>query len=251
MFFILSKILSIFSSPINLVFLIFIIGIFQFKKHKKLKYIKISLYLFLFISNGFISNIALRFFEAKPIPFKEVKHHNYGIMLSGITRQNSALEDRISYTQGINRLYHTFNLYQQKKIDKIIVTGGNASIIGNNKPEADQLAQTLIEWGVPSRNIIIENEAQNTYQNAIKSVKLIPKNSTAIIITSAFHMYRSKKCFEKTGATFDTFPTDYYNTKDYYTPQNLLFPSISALKRWNIITHELLGLVSYKIAGYI
>lgn len=251
MFFILSKILAFLTSPFNWVFLIFIFGIFRYKKYKSTKHIKVSLYLFLFISNGFVSNSIIRQFEAKPIPFDQVKHYDYGIVLSGITTPNSVIEDRISYTQGVNRLYHTFNLYQLKKIDKIIVTGGNGKIMSDNKPEAENLAKTLIEWGVPHKDIIIEINAQNTHQNAVNSVKLIPKNSSAIIVTSAFHMYRSKKCFDKTGVNYDTFPTDYYSTKNKYTLSNLLIPNLSALKKWNIISHELIGIISYKIAGYI
>lgn len=251
MFFIFSKLLSVLSSPLNLVFLLFIFGIYKYKRDNKTNYIKVSLYLFLFISNGFISNTVLRIFEAEPVPFEKVKHHDYGIVLSGVTQHNSPLTDRISYTQGVNRLYHTFNLYQQDKIDKILVTGGNGKVLSNDRPEAEKLAKTLIEWGVPSQDIIIESNAQNTYQNAVNSVKLLPKNSSAIIITSAFHMYRSKKCFEKAGANYSTFPTDYYSTKHTYNLNYIILPNISALKRWNVLSHEILGIISYKIAGYI
>ena len=151
----------------------------------------------------------------------------------------------------MNRLYHALRLYQEKKVKKILVTGGNGKVLSKDKGEAIKLAQTLIEWGVPRVDIIIENKAQNTYQNAVNSIKLIPDSASAIIITSAFHMYRSKKCFDKLGVSYSTFPTDFYSTKNIYTPQELLFPSANAISRWNIISHEIIGLFMYKLMGYV
>ena len=64
-------------------------------------------------------------------------------------------------------------------------------------------------------------------------------------------MYRSKKCFDKLGVSYSTFPTDFYSTKNIYTPQELLFPSANAISRWNIISHEIIGLFMYKLMGYV
>ncbi len=47
------------------------------------------------------------------------------------------------------------------------------------------------------------------------------------------------------------FATDFYSHENRYTPGELLFPTEKALNKWTIIIHEIIGIVSYKIVGYI
>ena len=46
--------------------------------------------------------------------------------------------------------------------------------------------------------------------------KLIPNNSSIILVTSAFHMHRSKYLFEKQGFEVTPFPVDFRSSMQKY-----------------------------------
>ena len=72
-----------------------------------------------------------------------------------------------------------------------------------------------------------------------------------LLITSALHMPRAKMCFEKEKVNFIPFAVDRVAGPprpafDYY-----VFPEASNILRWYHLLHEIIGLISYKIAGYV
>jgi len=71
------------------------------------------------------------------------------------------------------------------------------------------------------------------------------------LITSAFHMKRAQACFKKQDVKFDVFSTDLYTGELEYTPFDLFVPNVGAIKTWTILIKEWLGMIAYKVAGYI
>ena len=75
-------------------------------------------------------------------------------------------------------------LYENKMVDKIIVSGG----IANDKvnvSEAEKMKEYLINKNVSADLIIEENKSMSTYQNALYSVPLaIKENANLIVVTS-------------------------------------------------------------------
>ena len=67
------------------------------------------------------------------------------------------------------------------------------------EPEGFILKDKAISLGVPQTKIIVTEKVKNTYEESIAVTKLIPNNSSIILVTSAFHMDRSKYLFEKQG----------------------------------------------------
>jgi uncharacterized SAM-binding protein YcdF (DUF218 family) len=72
-----------------------------------------------------------------------------------------------------------------------------------------------------------------------------------LVITSGFHLKRSLLCFRKLGMDVDGFSTDFYTKDRTFSLDMILIPDPSAFRDWHMIIHEILGLLSYKIAGYI
>ena len=69
-----------------------------------------------------------------------------------------------------------------------------------------------------------------------------------LLITSASHMYRSVKIFQKQGIAVIPVPVD------YQTGQRLHWGSFDLLegaKQWNNLLHETVGLLAYCITGKI
>ncbi len=114
----------------------------------------------------------------------------------------------------------------------------------------------MLVAGVDEKDILLEEQAKNTYQNAILSKKILEEqrfdfNQPILLITSAFHMKRSEGCFDKAGMIVDTFPVDYYSQDLRVNIQTLLFPKPFSIMIWNVLFKEWTGIIIYKVAGYI
>jgi len=92
------------------------------------------------------------------------------------------------------RTQYAVTLYKQGYANKIIVSGG---IVYNKISMAQLMAQQAEELGVPSENIILEDQADSTFDNATFTKDILIKNDfrSAIIVTSDYHTRRSKMIF--------------------------------------------------------
>lgn len=120
--------------------------------------------------------------------------------------------------------------------------------------ESDIIVKVLLQSGIPMNDIIIENQSRNTYENAIFSTEILHQNfpdSKVLLITSAFHMRRSLACFRKAGMILDPYPVDKKARHETITPDRIFLPDPGCLIYWDILIHEWIGMVTYKIQGYI
>jgi len=103
-----------------------------------------------------------------------------------------------------SRVNEGIKLYLSNYANKIIYTGGNAA---NNCIEADVMADYSITKGIPDTVIIRETNAQNTYQNAYYSVKIMNNLNfkSAAIITSDFHIKRASNIFANYNISYRMF----------------------------------------------
>ena len=255
MFFIFSKILLSTLSP----FLWFQISLllFIFLKNelwkKRFKYI--TLIILFFFSSGFPIGLLIRNWEIPGKKIKDVKNYDVGIVLSGMVEFNQELEV-LTIRRGADRIWQAISLYKKRKIKKILISGDSGYVIRGGLHEASQLKELLINWGIPKKDILIENQSKNTYQNAVFTTKFLNKefsNKRFLLITSAIHMKRAAACFKKQGLKFDLFSTDHYNIKqkkDEFTPDTLL-PSINSFVLWEVYLKEIVGYTVYSSQGYL
>jgi uncharacterized SAM-binding protein YcdF (DUF218 family) len=188
-------------------------------------------------------------------PYKNVKAYEAGILLTGVTNGDLTPTDRVYFSKGADRVTHTLQLYRLNKIKRIIITGGVGELIGTARPEAELLKEALLLMKVPAHDIIIENKARNTHENAKYSKVVVDSlhlsSTQCLLITSAFHMRRSRACFKKVGLDIDTFTVDFYSHKREFGPDELLIPRIEAMMVWHKLAKEWVGMMAYKVAGYI
>lgn len=253
MFFVLSKIVYWLIMPTSLLAWLIIASILIKKDIQKKKLRWLAFGLFLFFTNPFIATVAINTWEPAAVTYDELDNtYTYGIVLSGITNPNRPPFDRVQFNKGADRIVHAIDLYKKEKIEKILITGGSGTLTFKGNKEAHALKKFALDSGIPLSDIIMEDKARNTRENALLSKGLMPKTSNkALLITSAFHMYRAKNCFEKVELAVTPFPTDYYGRMMRYTPDDLLIPSLYGLKIWTILTKEWIGIIAYKAAGYI
>jgi len=91
-------------------------------------------------------------------------------------------------------------LYQDNPDLKIIVSGGRGQYQGRSEMPtiAEVLKQELIERGVPSGNIILEDKSGNTWEQlqALKSLLAQKKINDVAIISNEYHLPRIKAMIE-------------------------------------------------------
>ncbi len=128
---------------------------------------------------------------------------------------------------------------------KPIILSGGASI--GAIPEASIMKQLLLEFGVNENEILADLRSRDTLENALYVKKICEriKCSKITLVTSAFHMKRAKKTFEKMGLRVQPYPTDFKFEGRY----NLysLFPKYSVLYDSSIAIREHIAILFYNL----
>ena len=71
------------------------------------------------------------------------------------------------------------------------------------------LKEYAITNGIPSEKILVTKDVVNTAVEAVAVRELISPSKRIILVTSAFHMYRAKRLFEKQGFIVIPYKVDY------------------------------------------
>ncbi|TXE05589.1 YdcF family protein [Algoriphagus aquimarinus] len=256
MFFYLSQFLSFLAMPLTIISLLIVIGALYVKKKWGKRILWTGIFLLWFFSNQFIANQAMLAWEPEFKAFTAVKNHEIGIVLTGVTNMSKTAYDRTFFNKGADRITHALQLYRMGKIKKILITGGQGLNPVNPQSEAELLQRFLLMTGVPAEDVMIEDQAKNTAQNALFTKEFFKKNGINteqefLLITSAFHMYRAKGCFDKVGLNTTTFPTDYYSHDTKYDFPSFVYPSPSSIENWHKLVKEWIGIVVYTAVGYM
>lgn len=255
MFFILSKTLNYLVLPLTIIVILLLVSAFLKKPKWKTITFWSGLGLLLFFTNHFIANEVMRSWEVDTVPLKEMKTYSLGIVLTGSTIPNMEPTDRVYFARGADRVTHTVQLYKEGFLKKILISGGTGSLVDVDEPEADKFRKVMIMMGVDSADIMIENQTRNTYESAVEVKKLLSTMGIAsndcLLITSAFHMRRSLACYRKQGLELQPFSTDFYAHPPRYHVDAFIIPKLDALQIWHKLAKEWVGLLAYKMAGYI
>lgn len=191
----------------------------------------------------------------KPYPSEKLTEvYDVGIVMGGSMRYYDEDADRIVYAQSVDRLLQTMQLYHDHKIKKILLTGGSGFVNYQDWKESGLIAKVLLKSGVKAEDIILENNSRNTYENAVYSAKMLQTGnygSRYLLITSATHMKRSLACFRKAGIQTVPFPVDPRSSVQFYTPDKIIIPDADNLVSWDVLIHEWIGMLMYRMMGYI
>ena len=148
-----------------------------------------------------------------------------------------------------DRVWRAARLYHAGKAPLVIVTGG--PVWPDAGPsDASVMHVQLRALGVPEHATIIENESRNTRQNALFAVELAAslKIEHVLLVTSAYHMPRASAAFGRTLHVTHAAP----RRLNRRLPRILLFlPSAPALSRSTKALREYLGLVVYRLRGWV
>ena len=110
--------------------------------------------------------------------------------------------EQMSWTL-LERVNKGLQILQDNPYMKVVVSGGQGP--GEAISEAEAMALYLEKNGIPSNRIIMETQSTSTMENFFNSRILLEEiedfsfNGPVLIITSDFHMYRSKILAERNG----------------------------------------------------
>jgi len=256
MVYFLSQLFSFLILPLTIIMILFLAGIILMKRKVGRRLILAAFILLCLFSNRFLANKAINAWEPDFKIIATLPEYEVGIVLTGVTNLNKTADDRTFFDRGADRATHAMQLYKEGKIKKILITGGEAYFSANDNKEAELIANFMYLADVPREDVMIESKAVNTRENALFAKdKLLAEGygleSTYLIITSAFHMKRSKACFDKIGMNTDTYPVDYYGSDSKANFQSLIQPSPNSIVIWQKMVKEWAGIVMYKVVGYI
>lgn len=141
-----------------------------------------------------------------------------------------------------NRLLTCAQLYHQLRLP-IVVSGGQ--VYQTTGPEALIARMILLDLGVPDEQILIEADSLNTTQNATNVKQILNQGHfrKPILITSAFHLPRAVRQFQKVGIEVTPYPADYHSNVSFQFSSRQLIPSAVALNDLSLALKEYFGLL--------
>ena len=114
------------------------------------------------------------------------------IVLGTIVRRDGSVAPIL---QG--RLDKALVLYKKNQVEKIVVSGEDDDAVS----QGAAMQKYLIEHGVDSNDIFVDNSGDNTYLTAKNFIELNKQHSfsSAVVVTNFYHVTRCKYIFKKLG----------------------------------------------------
>ena len=251
MFFVLSKVLHFLITPFYWILILSIFYLFTKSAIIKKK-IKIAiLFIAIIFTNPFIYDTLVRKYQPLLTKLDSTEHYSVGILLGGFSMFDRY--DQGYFGNNADRFIQAANLYHSGNIKKILMTGGVGRLFQKEPTEASFAFGELIRNGVKKEDIIFEDRSRNTIENAIFSRALLDsmkEQQPYLLITSALHMPRSLKVFQKAGyQNIISYPCDYKVIDTKLSLDEIIVPNIKLLNDWQYFLHELVGTIAYKLTG--
>lgn len=176
------------------------------------------------------------------------------VVLGGMAAPGKKPDDRTHFPGSPDRLLHAFQLYKLGKAKNILISGGSGDLLGKRIPEAQYLANVLMLCDMDTTHLWFESKSKNTRENALFTKELLEKKINKevklLLVTSAWHMRRSVGCYEKAGMKVTPFSVDAkidHEASFWFS----LVPNPNAPGKWQVLIHEVIGYLTYKMVGYV
>ena len=239
----LHKILPFFISPLGIILLFLIISLFS----KKRVFVFLAFLVLLVSSNPMVGNYLMKKLEYpyQPIPISSIKENDAIMVLGGMINKVGSVKYTAYEFSDPDRFFAGIDLIKNSKADKLIFAGSQLPWANNWEPEGNILKSKAISLGVPGV-ILVTEKVKNTYEESLALAKLISKKSSIILVTSAYHMQRSKYLFEKQGFDVIPYPVDFKSSNIKVSIMSFM-PDIDSLYKSSLFIRENIGRLYYKL----
>jgi uncharacterized SAM-binding protein YcdF (DUF218 family) len=148
-----------------------------------------------------------------------------------------------------DRFFGGIALFKAGKAKMLVFTGGKMPWDKAKKTEGEVLKEYAISNGIPAEKIFVTKDVENTADEAVAVKELISPSKRIILVTSAYHMYRAKRLFEKQGIEVITYKVDYKSERNKEITIIDFLPNSNYLKNSETGLREIIGRILYKIKG--
>jgi len=241
----LHKILPTFVLPIMLVIIVILIGLIKNKKN--LIYIAIGvLYI---ISTPIFSNNFFKLVEGSEYrkPISTIDSADAIVVLSGMLEINEVGDSTYIEWGDPDRFFGGIALFKAGKAQKLVFTGGKMPWNKVKKTEGEVIKEYAISNGIPEEKIFVTKDVENTADEAVAVKELISPSKTIILVTSAYHMCRAKRLFEKQGFEVIPLKMDFKASGNNQVTFMDFLPSAESLELTETGVREILGRLFYLI----
>ena len=241
----LHKILPTFVLPIMLVIIVILIGLI--KNKKKIIYIAIGvLYI---LSTPIFSNNFFKLVEGSEYrkPISAIDSADAIVVLSGMLEINEVGDSTYIEWGDPDRFFGGIALFKAGKAQKLVFTGGKMPWDMAKKTEGVVLKEYAISNVIPSEKIFVTKDVENTADETVAVKELISPSKRIILVTSAFHMYRAKRLFEKQGFIVITYRVDYKASRNSTLPLMAFLPSAGNIELTETGIREIFGRLFYLV----
>ena len=269
LFFVFSKIVQFCIEPLNWVIVFVLLSLLFMglrKPHLCRRFVLLALADLFIVAWLPTSEVFLRALEdaAPKVNLAQMSEKDFGgiIILGGAIEGGEIAWDRgeVSIYSSAERVTKAFELIRKYPDLPFIFSGFSGRLSPIGMSEADAFKQLVLEQGLPETNAHYENQSRNTYENVLYMKPMILELGAQgvaqadqppkpwLLITSASHMYRSLKIFQKQGIEVIPIPVDYQTGHRLRWGR---FDLEDGVQNWNKLMHELIGLLAYWITGKI
>jgi uncharacterized SAM-binding protein YcdF (DUF218 family) len=228
-----------------LVIIVILIGLI--KNKKKLIYIAIGV--IYIISTPIFSNNFFKLVEGSEYrkPISAIDSADAIVVLSGMLEINEVGDSTYIEWGDPDRFFGGIALFKAGKAQKLVFTGGKMPWDKAKKTEGEVLKKYAISNGIPSEKIFITKDVENTADEAVAVKELIGANKKIILVTSAYHMYRAQRLFEKQGFEVIAYKVDYKVAGESKLTIMAILPSAGNLELTETGIREIIGRLYYSI----
>lgn len=247
MFFYISKAIVFLTDPLFVFFLFCFFFLFRLKRRL---FPMLVFLIFYFLSTSFVSQRLMFALENLKQPTIQEKQYDAVVVLSGMLRLTLSSSEKIEFNDAVDRILAGIDIVQSNKAKYLVLSGGDGSMFQTGRSESNLLADFSKTLGVSQGKILVDHNSKNTFENAVNTKKIITDRQfkDVLLITSAFHMFRSQGCFNRQGMLVDVFPVDYRATLKVSDYRDFL-PSAGALSQSRRFIHETIGIIAYGLTG--
>ncbi len=172
------------------------------------------------------------------------------IVLGGfIDTQGSDTWEQTQTNEAAERLLAFQNLARRYPEAKLVFTGGIGSLDRRSSTEADNIPPLMKSLGLAERDILLESQSRNTWENVVYSQQMLTPTPTQhwLLITSAAHMPRAVGIFCARQWSIIPYPVDFRS--DHERMWRLEFRFAEHMLALRQASREWLGLLAYYMTG--
>jgi uncharacterized SAM-binding protein YcdF (DUF218 family) len=205
-----------------------------------------------FLCTPLAAHLSLSTLEAGYRPMQDLPSDVKAIVvLGGSLRRPNAQRNwtELEYDT-LRRCVEAERLCRQGAPEHVIVSGGKVEPSEPGPTLAAGMAEFLSAAGIDP--IVQEGRSRNTHENAVECAVLLRKLGLdrCVLITDSTHQMRASACFQAEGIQCVPAAVN-LRTEEFYWQLAAFLPSPGAAAAQQVVLHEWVGLLWYRLRGWV